>query len=608
MSSCPWTTSDTLYRRNSRNSRNSRNIVLLLMLAGCSPAAEVEVSTRVGDPDMVGQWLVEADPARLLARLSELPAAEDVALDPSAEVVGPTTPEQLRAHIEALQTGPHKGVQAHARALAQTSSSLWPQIREHLLAPRKARKTDYIKLLSLIGGDVPNRYGHFERAWKRAHGYKVKLSEDWFEDLLALPSKRISRVFRGIYRDCLMSAALMQAASTIGREHPDQTKEVVDTLLAAAYVHEGTFRDEVGRALRGVGREALPTLVLRSIQPKVKKVRDTDPDPVELLQARYAEYQLDRMDRLHPQLALASVADNPRLLAQLVSAYRKRRPAEAAIHILELVDSPIPRVRHSAREALLAYVTGPAPKVKRKSLRLLGGQTTLAAAQLSYRGAVTLALDGFLSEHYPTIHVPLCELYDEQQNLDQECELQPQRLAHALIGHLDAVRRARQEQQVAQAQSSGDLRQSVEILDRLLAADPEFGRDGQRETIAGVYTRAADADYQAGDYDRAAQLLRKSAHLLTEQDPEKARTFQTQALLAEAKIAALPDQGRRMLLNTAQQLVPNDPRVAEALADVEAEHTVDTLQPMWALSGIGLLAGGLWIVSLLGGALRKRLS
>ncbi|MGB1276469.1 MAG: hypothetical protein ACPG77_12035, partial [Nannocystaceae bacterium] len=189
-----------------RNVQNMRNIALLLLLGGCSPTAEVDVSTRVGDPDMASQWLVEADPARLLTRLRDMPTPETVPLDPTAEVAGPTSPEQLQAHIEAIKTGSHKGVEAHARALAQAPAELWPQIREHILAPRKARKADYIKLLSLIGGDVPNRYGHFERTWKRAHGYKVKLSEDWYEDLLTLPSKRVSRVFRGIYRDSVTTA------------------------------------------------------------------------------------------------------------------------------------------------------------------------------------------------------------------------------------------------------------------------------------------------------------------------------------------------------------------------------------------------------------------
>ncbi len=395
------------------------------------------------------------------------------------------------------------------------------------------------------------------------------------------------------------------AASTIGRE-PKRTKEVVDTLLAAAYVHEGTFRDEVGRAVRGIGREALPSLVLRSIKPDVKKERETDPEPVEALQAKYAEYQLDRMDKLHPQRALQAVADNPRLLAELLSAYARRRPPEASKELLELIDSPIPRVRRSAREALIAYTTGPAPKVRRKSLRLLGGGTTMAAAQQSYRGAVTLALDEYLANNYPALHLPLCELYDEQQNLDRECELQPQRLAQALIDHLDAVRRSRQEQQVAQAQKSGDLQQSVDILDRLLAADPEFGRDGQRETIVAIYSRAAQTAYQSAQYDRAAQLLRKSAHLLAETDPKTATDLQVQALLAEAKIGDMPRQGRQMLLRTAKRLVPEDPRVSDALVELQVEQSSTGLQPMWALSGVGLVAGGLWLLSLVGGAIRRR--
>ena len=82
---------------------------------------------------------------------------------------------------------------------------------------------------------MPNRYGHFELGWKRAHGFTVKLSEDWYGDLLALPPARVSKVFRGIYRDCVVTAALLRAAAQIGRVPGTGGTSGVDFLVIALF-------------------------------------------------------------------------------------------------------------------------------------------------------------------------------------------------------------------------------------------------------------------------------------------------------------------------------------------------------------------------------------
>src|SRR5690606_23170416 len=89
-------------------------------------------------------------------------------VDPENDVEpAPPPPEPPRdaasftALVEALHRGPVADISLPARNLALAGPALWPAIEAALIAPRKARKVDYIALLDKIGGDVPNRYGHF---------------------------------------------------------------------------------------------------------------------------------------------------------------------------------------------------------------------------------------------------------------------------------------------------------------------------------------------------------------------------------------------------------------------------------------------------------------
>src|SRR5690606_30005518 len=107
-----------------------------------------------------------------LSDMAEAPATE------AQPIAAPRTGAELDALITGLRGAPHRDLAPLAAAVAATPPALWPEVRALLLAPRSARKADYKALLAVIGGDVPNRYGHFELAWKQAHGHTVRLSED----------------------------------------------------------------------------------------------------------------------------------------------------------------------------------------------------------------------------------------------------------------------------------------------------------------------------------------------------------------------------------------------------------------------------------------------
>src|SRR5690606_37494423 len=150
--------------------------------------------------------------------------------------------------------------------------------------------------------------GHFALAWKQAHGYGVKVSEDWLEDLLSLPRGKISVPLLPVYRDCILQTALLRAAQNLG-QHPDLADEVVSALLDLAYAHQGTFRDEISRSLVAMGSEAMPALIEASAEANA-------PDR----QPALARFILDKMDRLHPRQALAAVQSQPRLLERVLTA------------------------------------------------------------------------------------------------------------------------------------------------------------------------------------------------------------------------------------------------------------------------------------------------
>ncbi len=601
----------------------SRIALFAVFLGGCAGEPEVSVSTRVGEiaesaaplealSEEIGayrRWL-GAMPALALAD-------DDIADEPRsrrgksskkkrgtkqakrAPLPPPRPPEnavEFGAAIKVMRKGPVADLAIPANNLALAGAELWPEIKERLLAPRKGRKKDYRALLDRIGGDVPNRYGHFERSWKRAHGYDVRLSEDWFRDLLELAPSRIGRSFHSIYRDCVLESALLQAASKIAADTPKLADEVVATLLDAAYIHEGTFRDEVGRAIRRVGEPALPELIRRSLRPPIKRKDDRFSDPYR--KAEYAEYQLDRLDRLQPRKAVAGVIETPHLLAAVLSAYGERRFPDAAEVLLDFVDAGLPRVRRAARDAFLAYVRGPAPASERKILRLLGGKTSSAKAGQTYRDAAAVAIRERLEEEASLLVEEPCKMVLPEGGRDEICARQPERHTHALLAFIDSRRAQEEETAVVAALDREVLSETIAALDRLLVVNPDRMADAR---VIDAYRRGAEAALADGQHRRAGQLLRKTAMLLTDRDPEGKRSLTIQALLAEAESDNLPPAGRAMLLTTAEALAPEDPATLSAIAEIRRQRLrPPSPSPLRLGGGLALLGALLLMLSVAG--------
>lgn len=619
--------------------RVSSAFVVLVVALGCGGAPQVEVVTRVvpaalatapaalvsaeeaGTIEEARRRIPRADaPPLPEAAVDERPAAvrslagifaELQASTPESEPIltavrtPPTTEAEFAALIKELEEVPVADADPIAAALADTPAALWPAVDARLRVTRAARKADYKTLLALIGGDVPNKVGFFELSWKKQHGHTVKLSEDWYTDLLALPPGRISKSLRGIWRECVVTSALLRAAAAIGRD-PERTDAVVEGLLAAAYVHDGTFRDEVGRAIRRLGDPAIPGLLRRSVAPTLpvdEKEAAAVKAGVPWRTAEYARVQLDRMDRLQPGKAMAAVSGDPRLLAELLAAYGVVKPDDAAAPILGHVDAAIPRVRAAARAAFLAYVSGPAPRPERHTLRLLGGRTSDGPLRLTYRDYARLAIRERVTAEAPDLLEPECRAITEAGQRDRACEGQALRLAEGYFARLTTHRRAREQAQVDEALAQTDRAAMLAQLDALLADDPELP---MREQVVPAYEAAADEAEHAGERARAAGLLRKSAALLAGLDASRADRLRLRALLLEAEIEGVSAQGRAMLLATAHEQAPGDDAVAAAMARSVGRPATAEDAALARRGGLGtlLIASGLLLLLGLGNLLR----
>jgi hypothetical protein len=570
-----------------------RHVLVVLSAAlACADAPSVEVQAAIGPDAAQGPDPIAA--RRLLAQIHAptAPAPTQTRFVATA----PRDADDLDALVEAIRAGPDDEVGSAARNLAATPAPLWPQLRALLLAARARPKGEYVSVLSVIGGDVPNRYGHFALHWKKAHGYPVRVSEDWYEDLLALPSSRISPALAEVYRDTLLTCAALRAAAAIGASDEARAREIVDTLLDAGYIHAGTFRDEVSRALASVGPNAIATLLRASVPPDA-----ADEESTPYRRAQFARFVLDKMDRTLPGRAVEAVADRPALLRETLAALGETRDPEAASVLLAHVDVPDPAVRLAARTAVLAWVEGPAPTRARRTLRLLGGGTTTGNAHLTYRGMIAVALRKKLEEELPAALEPPCAA-QRQGVPDPECEAQPRRHAVALFEHLDRARASRRDAEIEAALAAGDPTRAVEHLDEVLT---DVATSPRAREIAQTYAKAISVAQDDGDLARAARLERKRAVVLAAVDPGASTRARALALVAESQLDAVDGPGRRMLLRRAVDLAPGEPRVVAELARAgldEAGVGVDR-KPLWR--GLALLALGLSALWILGGQLRQ---
>jgi tetratricopeptide (TPR) repeat protein len=277
------------------------------------------------------------------------------------------------------------------------------------------------------------------------------------------------------------------------------------------------FRDEVGRNIRKMSPQSLPALIKASGQ----KRRDKGS------WSRYASYQLDRLDKARPAYALKAAPDDE-LLILMLDAIREVKHADAVDAVLEYCNSNSHAVRKAARAAWLAYVTGPppppAPKAKRK---LPGGKLTEEEMPLylTYRELAT-----------ETLKRELLAVEGKEPGKRETAEDMTKRL----FALYDARREALWDGVIAEATEAakgGDWAKAVEKYDRILLADPFYGK--RAEFVTG-YLELGRAQAKAKDWAKAAVSLNKALSI----DPKGPNAKVAEGELYTARAMQAKAEGR----------------------------------------------------------------
>lgn len=318
---------------------------------------------------------------------------------------------------------------------------------------------------------------------------------DWLEALarLDLSADELTRPLdaregAAARAEALMRTALLRAIADSGTRGQ---RDAVYPLFDFAFVGEGLFRDECGRAIRSMGSYAVPSLIriYNNRQRTNAKMR------------RYAAYQLDRMDRLRPSKAVATAPDDL-TRAEILHAYGEARALDAVDAVLGQVDATSHRVRREARWAWLRYVDGPPPPPSPKRKRKLpGGQEESEEKEdyLNYREMATLALQKLMTEidgQAPDPARTAKELTDE------------------LFAHYDRRREAEYAQLFDKArgqEATGDLAGAVDSFGWILAHQPDHPRRGE---MARVFARLGQRLAEEGDDGREEAKTSRALGLL----------------------------------------------------------------------------------------------
>lgn len=357
---------------------------------------------------------------------------------------------------------------------------------------------DRRKALEAIQAAVPDKNGRFKPIERKsAKEEKADDDLDWLAGLAKLDAAT-----PGLGEVMADDAAIRALART-------------DDLHAAQLMFDTAFRDEtiiyrdeIGRYLRKMEPYSIPALTGES------QSKDFD-------RKRYATYQLERLDRQEPGKALAGGAGVEAVTVAILEAFRVTHHREAVHAVWSKVSADSPRVRAKAREAWLAYITGPAPPpAPKKKLMLPGGKLTKKEKPLwlTYReladNELRKAANELLAEDYP-LEDPTLDDSDEEHpgRKKKTVKVDLEDLTRRLFAFYDDQRAKLEATQWEAAKAladKGDLAGATTALDRLLAANPDRAN---RPAMAKVYLAWAKQLESKQKWDEAAGAYSKAQGL-----------------------------------------------------------------------------------------------
>lgn len=365
-------------------------------------------------------------------------------------------------------------LQAAARA-AELDAGAAPAIVEFLERPRRTADAERRAVLEAIHADVPDEEGRFRRRRDREVEVRTGDDFDWLAELAALDPAPPG------------AGEVMADVAAIRALAASEDIEAGASILAFAFSEVGlVYRDECGRYLRRMAPYSLPSLIEASESRENRAM------------ARYAGYQLERMDRKSPAKAIDHASMDEELEVAVLEAYRKTKPREGVAPILAATDDPSPRVRAAARAAWMSYVTGPEPPpAPKRRLKLPGGK---------------------LSEEPEPLWLTYRELADiEIRRIHEEVfgERAPRRaslqeLSRKLFAHYDGLRAdalAARYDAARKLAEAGDWQGAAAAHDRILAEAPDHP---ERAAMAAAYLEHGKALERAEAWRDAAAAYSKA--------------------------------------------------------------------------------------------------
>jgi tetratricopeptide (TPR) repeat protein len=444
---------------------------------------------------------------------------------------------------------------AAAKDLAALGAHARDTLTAFLARARASTIEERTAILTAFGASVPDKKGKFATP-NREKDKQIRAGDDidWLAELAA------GDVTSAAVGEITADVAALRALG--GSKDVAATQIIFDVAFADDTM---IYRDECGRQLRALHPYSIPGLI------RISEGTGYD-------RKRYATYQLERLDRQEPFKALGAAANDEDLTIAILTAFKDTRHREAVGAVMSLVDADAPRVRSVAREAWMAYVTGPPPKpAPKKKLVLPGGRLTDKEMPL-YFTSRELA-DQLLRKQAEELWG---ETYGEKEKLDLEA------MSKRLFAHHDAARGARDRILVDEARTqrdAGNLAGAVALFDRLLVTDENRP---EKAEMAATYLAHADALAKDAQWDAAAASYAK-AHGL---DPEGASATHALAsqhfALGKALEAAGKDGGAQF--RKAAALEPHN----EAASD--AADAASGTPPTWMLlvGGAAALAAALF--------------
>jgi tetratricopeptide (TPR) repeat protein len=410
--------------------------------------------------------------------------------DPGAEQAKAAEPtgESAKPLIDALAAAraPAERKQAVEALLALDPMPIAELSKLLLERKRASSDGDRRALLRQRGYDVPDEKGKFSNPGRETDKQeKANDKLDWLTPLYELPA---SPALTDLVLDLATIRALAASKDSRGAA----------AIVGFAFVPDGiAYRDECGRFLRRMSPWSLPALIRAAESPSGKNADKS--------RARYARYQLERLDRENPRKALND-APTDELQVEVLQTFADSQYREAVFVVLDTVDHVSPVVRKAAREAWLEYATGrpprPAPKQK---LQLPGGKLS--------EEEVPLWLD-----HRELADISIRRRLEELTGKKPATKAKLAEMSTQLFAFYDGRRGARLDKDLAAGRAEakgGKLAEAARRFDAILVQFPDYARRGE---MAETYFKLGE-ELEGADKWREASTAFAKAHAVAPAGP-----------------------------------------------------------------------------------------